>query len=195
MQELADKLIEYLKFIAEYNNPVFSAFIAFLIIVVESIVPILPLAAFVVLNMIIFGNTAGFILSWIATITGCVLSFLIFRKGFSKYFYRSLSEHNISRKLVAKIDKMSFRTLLLITAMPFSPAFTINIGAGLSKMRFKKFLAVIALSKLSIVYFWGFVGTTLLTSLEHPGKLIGLTGVIILAYLISTYYKNKYNIE
>ena len=51
-----------------------------LLIILESMIPVLPLGVFVALNVITFGKVAGFIISWISTIIGCMLAFLISRK-------------------------------------------------------------------------------------------------------------------
>ena len=50
----------------------------FLIIVLESIIPIIPLSVFIGINAYNFGSVFGFIISYIATICGCLLSYSIF---------------------------------------------------------------------------------------------------------------------
>ena len=72
------------------SNIFISIFLGLGIIILESIFPILPLALFIATNVLVFGNIFGFILSWVGTIMGCILSFMAFRKGFSKYLYHNL---------------------------------------------------------------------------------------------------------
>ena len=59
-----------------------------LLIILESILPMLPLSVFITLNMISFGSFFGFLISWISTIIGCMLSFTLFRYFFQKKLYR-----------------------------------------------------------------------------------------------------------
>ena len=66
MQDIIENVITYLKDLVLSNNILISIIIGFFIIVLESIIPILPLALFIALNMIVLGNFMGFILSWIA---------------------------------------------------------------------------------------------------------------------------------
>ncbi len=54
---------------------VYGPILGCLLIIVESIVPILPLCVFITMNFIAFGNILGFIVSWIFTLIGCNLSF------------------------------------------------------------------------------------------------------------------------
>ena len=52
--------------------------VGFLIIFIESIFPIIPLAIPIALNLIAFGNIGGFIVSYVATVLGCFVSYMIF---------------------------------------------------------------------------------------------------------------------
>lgn len=57
----------------------------FLLIIFESMIPVLPLAVFIALNIMTFGSLFGFILSWVATVTGCMISFYLCRKLRDKF--------------------------------------------------------------------------------------------------------------
>ena len=46
-----------------------------ILIILESILPILPLCVFITLNCMTFVYIAGYIISWIFTFLGCLLSF------------------------------------------------------------------------------------------------------------------------
>ena len=50
----------------------------FILILLESFLPVLPLGVFVALNVNAFGGILGIFISWIATCIGCYLSFLFF---------------------------------------------------------------------------------------------------------------------
>ena len=127
MQNIIQEVILKLQDFVLNNNIFLSLFVGVFIIVLESIVPILPLALFIALNMIVFGNLFGFIISWIATILGCSLSFFIFRKGVSKWLYKNLDNKPRTKKLMNIVSNISFSKLVIIMAIPFTPAFSINI--------------------------------------------------------------------
>ena len=46
------------------------------------------------------------------------------------------------------VSNINITGLVLLVALPFSPAFAINIACGLSKMPFKNFLIAILIGKL-----------------------------------------------
>ena len=177
------------------SNIFISIFLSLGIIILESIFPILPLALFIATNVLVFGNIFGFILSWVGTIMGCILSFMAFRKGFSKYLYRYIDTKEMGKEVMNSISNINFSGLVLVTAMPFTPAFLVNIVCGLSKMSFKKYLFAMLLAKISIVYFWGYVGTTFVESLENPIALFKLGIILIITYIISHIVCKKFNIN
>lgn len=195
MENFINSTVEYLKELAVNNNIVLVLFLASLTIVIESIIPILPLAVFIALNMLIFGNVVGFIISWVATIIGCTISFYIFRSGLNKYIYKYLENKEKTKKMINKIDKLKFSHLVLITAVPFAPAFAINIASGLSKMSYRKFFFNILIAKISVVYFWGYIGKSLLESITDINTIIQVVIILVIVYYISEYITKKIKVE
>ena len=172
-------------------GPVFGCFL----IVIESIIPILPLAVFITLNFMSFGHLIGFIISWIFTLLGCIMSFFIFRKGFYKRFGHFSKSKNSLKKFMNAVSNLSLSQLVILTAVPFTPAFLVNIAAGLSNMSFKKYFAGIFLGKISLVYFWGYIGTSLIESLKNPIILIRIFVLVMTMYIISRFINKKVNLE
>lgn len=195
MEQVIKNIIEQLTDLIYSNNMYISLFLGIFVIILESIIPILPLAVFIAINTVVLGNFLGFVISWIATIIGCSISFFIFRKGFSKYLYRNIDTKKKGKELMNVITNLSFSKLVLILAIPFTPAFSINIGAGLSKMSYKKYLLALIISKLSIVYFWGFIGTTFVESITDIGVLIKLGIILLIAFLLSQIVIRKFKIK
>lgn len=195
MQQLINDSVEFLKQLVENSNPIIGMFMGCFVIVLESILPILPLAVFIALNMMVFGNVLGFIISWLSTIIGCLLAFTICRKGFSDRLYRKIKNKTNIKKLMDNISNIKFTSLVLITAMPFTPAFSVNIAAGLSKISYRKFIAAIFIAKLAIVYFWGFIGTTLIESVTDVKVILRIIALMVVVYLISRIVNKKFNIE
>lgn len=195
MQEFINGIISNLQDIVN-NSPLilgilFSAFI----IIMESIIPVLPLGVFIAINMVLLGNTLGYIVSWIATCLGCLLSFLLVRKVFYKRFNEKNTKKEKINKILKKMNNISFSGFVVITALPFTPAFLINIASGLSKMELKKFMTGILIAKVFIVYFWGFIGTTFLQSVTDIKVIIELVVMLLTAYLLSKLVMKKYNIN
>lgn len=171
-----------------------GALVGCLVILVESILPIIPVSVFFTLNFMTFGTLLGFIMSWFFTILGCMLSYYIFRIGVSeKYFYK-LKDSKAVGKIVSRIENMSFASLVTLIAIPFTPAFAINIAAGICRLDAKRYLYALMIGKVSLVYFWGYIGVSLIESLKNPIILVKVVIICLAIYAISKLLSKKLNV-
>lgn len=165
-----------------------------LLIVLESIIPALPLGVFITLNINAYGLIIGILISWIGTCLGCYLSYIFFKFLAVKI----IDKHIKNKKLLKIIDgvkKISFSNLVVVVALPFTPAFLINIACGLAKMPTKKFMAAIFIGKASITIFWGCIGKSLLESITDIKTIMIVSIFILVAYIASKVVSKKLEIE
>ena len=193
METIIGLLNEVLLFIQ--SSGIIGVIFACMLIFVESIVPILPLVAFITINFMVLGPVIGFLISWIFTILGCIMSYFIFRKGFGNKFENLTSDKELLKKYKHIFKNISTGKLLLIIAMPFTPAFIVNIVAGLTKMDFKKYLTALVIGKISMVYFWGFIGSSFVESINNPIILVKIAVIMSLTYLIYFVLRKVLKIE
>ena len=173
----------------------FGAVLGCVFILFESIIPILPLSVFITLNFITFGNFLGFIISWVCTVIGCVMSYDIFRNGVSDRLYNRFKSNDKLGKFLDLVSNISFANLVTLIAIPFTPAFLINIASGISRVDFKKFFLALVIGKVSLVYFWGYIGTSLIDSLKNPIILVRVGVILVVVYLISFMLSKKFKIR
>lgn len=157
------------------------------LILIESIIPVLPLSVFITLLFYKLGPFIGFIISYIFTILGCIMSYKLFNSKLRNKLEKYIEKNNKDKlnKLVKNINKIKFNNLCLLIAVPFTPAFLINIAAGLVNMNFKKYLYSLLIGKVFLIIFWGFIGTTLINSIKNPINLVYITIMLVICYIIS----------
>ena len=179
-------IIDFLNMIVEFiqNSGTFGVLFSVCFIFVESILPVLPLSVFITINFMVLGPLIGFIISWIFTVLGCIMSYTIFRKGLGNKFDNLTSNKKLLNKYKHLFKNISTTKLLLIIAMPFTPAFVVNIVCGLIKMDFKKYFIALLFGKIAMVYFWGFVGTSLVESINNPIILLKIVLIMSFTYLL-----------
>ena len=177
------------------NVGTFSILLNCLLIVVESIIPPLPLALFITILYVNYGPLIGFFVSWVFTIIGCVLSYYLFQTIFKNSVDKYLRKSKIANKFLMLFDNIKFSILVLIIAIPFTPAFLVNIIAGVSKMNFKKFLPAIMIGKISLVLFWGYIGTSLIESIKDPIILVRVALLMLIIYIISRIINIKLKLD
>lgn len=189
-----DKMYELIMSLINYMG-IYGPLLGCFLICIESIVPMLPLSVFITINFISFGNVFGFLISWFFTILGCSLSFFLFRHFIRDWFIKKTKNASKIRKLIRIIEKTKFQNIVLFLAIPFTPAFLVNIAAALSNISYKKFFYAILISKVFLVYFWGYVGTTLLESFTHPESLVKVILLSIAAYVLSLLVNKKLKLD
>lgn len=193
MEEIIKSVVNAVEVFVLNSNFFISLLIGCSIIILESIIPMLPLSVFIAINTIAFGNFLGFIISLISTIIGCSLSYFI-SKMIRKKIYLRIKKIDKYLAFIENIDRISFSKLVLILAMPFTPAFSINIAAGLADMEYKKYLLALIISKIFIVYFWGFIATTFLESITDIGVIIKIIVIILIAFILSKIVMKKFDL-
>ncbi len=190
--EYVSKVVEFLIQTLTRLGPISGV----VLILLESIFPVLPLGVFITLNMQAFGSGLGFILSWLSTCLGCFLSFLFFKRISIKRLDTLLKKKkykNLSR-IIKRFHDMPFSNFVILLALPFTPAFLMNIAAGISKMSDERFMVSLLLGKVPIVFFWGYIGKSLLESITDIKTLMMISILVTIAYLLSKWVEAKYKI-
>lgn len=174
---------------------VYGPLLGCVFIILESIIPPLPLFVFITLNFVAYGKLVGFIISWICTCIGCLLSYFLVKKFLRNWVLKKIKNVDLLTKWMSYIENLSLSKVTVILAIPFTPAFMVNIAAGICNMDFKKFSVAILISKIFLVYFWGVVGTGLLESLHNPKSIITVIMMMVVAYLVSLIIKKVFKID
>lgn len=174
---------------------VYGPLLGCVFIILESIIPPLPLFVFITLNFVAYGKLVGFIISWICTCIGCLLSYFLVKKFLRNWVLKKIKNVDLLTKWMSYIENLSLSEVTVILAIPFTPAFMVNIAAGICNMDFKKFSVAILISKIFLVYFWGVVGTGLLESLHNPRSIITVIVMMVVAYLVSLIIKKVFKID
>lgn len=186
--------------IVEYSTEVISnggILFGMLLIMIESFIPALPLSVFIALNTHTFGLLPGILMSWVSTCLGCYISYLIFYYVSNNIIYKYLSKktRNKINKAVDKFQNISLANLTVIITLPFTPAFLINILAGVSGMSKKKYIVALLIGKIFMVSFWGYIGKSFVESMTDISAIIVMSIMIIIAYALSKLIGKNANIE
>ena len=186
--------------IVEYSTEVISnggILFGMLLIMIESFIPVLPLSVFIALNTHTFGLLPGILMSWVSTCIGCYISYLIFYYVSNNIIYKYLSKKTRNKidKAVDKFQNISLANLTVIITLPFTPAFLINILAGVSGMSKKKYIVAVVIGKIFMVSFWGYMGKSFVESMTDISAIIVMSIMIIIAYALSKLIGKNANIE
>ena len=151
---------------------------------IEAFLPFLPLVVIVVANASSYGLWIGFLLSWIGTVLGSYLVFLLTRKfGRHPKLQVFIGKEKV-QKLIRWVDMRGLSPLFILLCFPFTPSVLVNIVAGLSNIKKKYYLIVIMAGKFIMIASMSVLGYDLKALLTDPVKLI-LAGVgIFLLWIV-----------
>lgn len=167
--------------------------VGFLLIVLEAFIPILPLGAFVTLNINAFGSLIGLILSWTATVIGSFLMYLLCYYISNKVIYKFIKEKTKEKILntTDRFKKIKLTSLVLIITLPFTPSCFVNILSGISNIPKEKYLISLLIGKVFHIIFWAYIGMSLIESITNIKAIIFILIILLIAYIIS----KKFEIE
>ncbi|SOB91571.1 uncharacterized membrane protein YdjX (TVP38/TMEM64 family) [Ureibacillus xyleni] len=139
---------------------------------IEAFLPFLPLVVIVVANASSYGLWIGFLLSWIGTVLGSYVVFLLVRR-FGKHprLQKFIGREKI-QKLIKWVDMRGLSPLFILLCFPFTPSVLVNIVAGLSHIKKKYYLIVIMAGKFIMIASMSVLGYDLRALLTDPVKLI-----------------------
>ena len=194
----------YMGFLNNLNNildnwlsqaGLWGGFVCCLLIIIEPLLPILPMFIFVTLNLYIFGYVIGFLLSYICSVLGCLVFYIVINKLFYKKAKKFYTKKKNINHLMNKYKNMKFETLTTIISLPFTPGLMINLFAALSDMSIKKYMSAEIIAKIFITIFWGFIGVILIKCFENPKYIIVILIMLLCGYLLSKLVNKKYNLN
>lgn len=162
---------------------------------IEAWLPFLPLFIIVACNASAYGLWLGFLYSWLGTVLGNVLVFLLARR-----FGRRV-HHYLSRKypkadhFFGWIERKGFTPLFLLFCFPFTPSVFVNLASGVSAVPKRIFIAAAMLGKAVMVFMMSFVGHDWQSFLTQPWRILLLAVGLFLIWLVGKWVEKRYQVE
>ncbi len=151
---------------------------------IEAFLPFLPLVVIVVANASSYGLWIGFLLSWIGTVLGSYVVFLLVRRFGKHPRLKFFIGKEKVQKLIKWVDMRGLSPLFILLCFPFTPSVLVNIVAGLSNIKKKYYLFVIMAGKFVMIASMSALGYDLKALITDPVKLIFAGVGIFLLWII-----------
>ena len=157
----------------------------------EAFLPFLPLFVFVIANAIAFGFWTGFVLSWVGTVAGSYVVFLLVRRFGGNRFFSFLTRPVRVQQLIHWVERNGFGPLFILICFPFTPSALVNLVAGLSNMNKKNYLFVLMLGKLVMIMMITFIGYDVRALVTQPVRTLIMFVVIFLLWLVGKWFERR----
>ncbi|QPR66555.1 TVP38/TMEM64 family protein [Lysinibacillus macroides] len=176
---------------AQYRTlgPIIGLLLPFL----EAFLPFLPLVVFVVANASAFGLWIGFLLSWLGSVAGSYVVFLLVRHFGKHPKLRFLTGGKKVQRLIQWVDMNGLSPLFVLLCFPFTPSVIVNIVAGLSNIHKKFYLIVLLAGKFVMILGMSVLGYDLKSLLTSPVRLVIAAVAIVILWWIGKLIEKRLN--
>lgn len=134
-------------------------------------------------TVLAFGVWEGGALSWIGSLAAAMLGFAIGQGLGAERLQRV--DAKLIKTLSAAVRKNGFMTSLVVRLVPTGPAILVNLAAGVSRMKFRHFVAGTAIGILPKIIVVCLVSQGLISGLSGSLMAVVFAGLAALAILIS----------
>lgn len=159
----------------------------------EAFIPFLPLFLFIMANVNAFGFWLGFLFSWMGTVGGAFLVFLIIRKYGQKRLLSFIRNHKKVQRLMNWIERHGFGPLFLLLCFPFTPSALVNIVAGLSRISIMQYFLAVVAGKLVMIITVSFIGYDIKSMITQPLRTVPVAIGIFILWLVGKRIESKMN--
>jgi len=167
----------------------FAPAVAFILFILQAIVPVFPYIFLAAAGGILFGFKVGVLLSWLGALIGACMAFWIFRMlGFSEGLQRYYSRRGYH---IGQIDSgLAFWTIVIARIIPVVPTPLINAAAALGGVSFANFFASSAIGKIPSAVLYTGLGMALFNADNIQTALL-IIGITLLVLLLIRYKAQK----
>ncbi|WP_373601141.1 TVP38/TMEM64 family protein [Paraclostridium bifermentans] len=168
------------------------ALIGFIIIVVETFIPALPLVAIVGANAFVLGIWLGFFISWVGSVVGSIGLFLISSKISNAKIINRINNDKIY-KFKDWVKKQGFSMIFITYLCPFIPDFLITITSGMSQMKLANFIPGMILGKFIMFLGISYIGNDFTNFIKDPIKVASLLIIIVIFWVLGNKVNKRIN--
>ncbi|WP_018659035.1 TVP38/TMEM64 family protein [Allofustis seminis] len=149
---------------AGYGAPIVFIFIQLL----QVVIPIIPAGVTIPIGTLVFGFWYGFFLNFVGIMVGSVIIFMLARRYGRPFVQMVLDERSYKKYASWMESEQGFERLFTYAMfIPLTPADFLCCFAGLTPIRFKKFMIVLTLSKIPTLFLYQYGTAGLLKLFIH----------------------------
>lgn len=160
--------------------------LSLVLMIIQNLFTVIPLILLISINVTMYGFLNGYIWSWITSIVGALISFIIVRFWFQDLFIKKVNEN-----IKEKIENNGFAYVFVGRIFPFVPTSLINIVAGASSIKLKHFTLSTVLGNMIYMFVLALIPLGIMTIKIEIYVYIVLIVLFIVSYVTYKIIKIK----
>jgi len=153
----------------------------------QAIIAPLPANVVTITNGLVFGPLWGALLSWVTTLIGASLCFMLSR-SFGKPFAEKIVGDSL-QKAERFFKKYGLQAMFAVRIIPFVPFDAVSYGAGLIGVPFRSFLAATSIGIIPSILIYSYVGS--IAPNFYWWILMGMLGVSLIGIVVGLVVMTK----
>ncbi len=154
----------------------------------------IPRVFFTIFAGYVYGVFIGFIFSWIATMAGLIVTFLMVRYLFRQSFDKKFGSKKVVKKINRQVDKYGIWIVVFLRAIYVVPSSILNYSFGFTKIKTKTYFIGSAIGFIPVVLLNVWAGNALAKNLFNGFHyhIIIFGFVLLCLFYFSKYLSKKY---
>lgn len=169
--------------------------IPFLLALIESFIPALPLIGIVAINITAHGFIIGFLTSYIGNVFGSLIVFTFFRTIIKPKFLDRFYHGKRLARILHWVENQKPIFLFILSCLAFTPSAFINMSFGLSGYKKRQFFISIALGKFIMILSLSLFGHSLSQIQNQPVFVFISLIFLIIVYFLSKHVSKRSNYQ
>lgn len=162
-----------------------------LLAMLESLIPALPLVLIVILNVNIYGLWVGFFTSYLGTMLGATIMFMLYRTISYYGLHEKLHKFKSTDKIIGWVNRQTMPVIIVLSMLPSTPSSFMNLAFGLAQYSKRKYLISIAIGKIVMIGLFAFFGSVFQAQENQVWIYLGSAVLLVLTYFISKFIHKK----
>lgn len=168
-----------------------STIAGFIIIGLETFLPVLPVLAIVMANSFVLGMWPGFFVSWVGSSIASILLYYLANKFSKASIFKKYKSKPATQRVTNWISRQGFNTIFISYACPFIPDFLVTITSGFTSVDIKTFVSGMICGKFIMFLIVSYIGEDVTNFFSNPSKIIVFSVTIMIAWFVGQNINNK----
>lgn len=170
---------------------IFGMILGILSVYLQTFFPFVPFVLLAGANVAIFGMVLGVTINYVMACLGATTVFFLARKLGFEWVDKKISKYPMVRAFNERLGERGFFYILLGRLIPIIPSSAISLGAGVSKISIRSYMAGTWIGKIPIVILESLIAHDVIYFKENKARLLLLVVIFAILMLIGNFVKGK----
>jgi uncharacterized membrane protein YdjX (TVP38/TMEM64 family) len=169
----------------------YAIIISLIAILLQTFIPFSPLFLIIAANVLVFGLSQGFIISYTGASCGAVLAFFFARYLGRDWVERKMARFPAMQQFYKRMEAEGFFYILLGRLIFVFPSSLVNYAAGISTIKKRDYVLATFVGKFPIILMEAYIAHDLQHLNQYRGRIVLLLTLFVLLIIIGNWMRKR----